>query len=480
MKKQISTGKIFACCLGEFARAVIGGLVVTYSLKFFNVTEASGLPLLLPMGLIGLLRGVGVVFDALTDPWVASLSDKCKSKHGRRIPFMRAAAIPYALTCLLIFFPPNAGVSVLNVVWVAAMLLCYYMASTLYCVPYMALQQELVGDPKRRVFFYTINSLMFVLGSAVIYVLPVMVSSLRASGIEAVGAWRIALGVFAAIGAICALIPALILREKDYFESKTYYKPLLESLKTTFMYKNFRIMTIGYLVMQTGFAFFNSALLYYIDTLLGLKESFATIVLAISIVVGICTYPLVNAIVKKIGKKPLLIAACVSYAVIYTGIFFGTAIGKAIGTQPITSAFLISLAGEGASVGNVVVAFLIGITIAFPIACTNILPASAFADLAQYDAIKTGDNKAGMFVAARQFAMKLAQALVSVVVSYVMYLGATSDYPTYFGVRMTALIAAVFLACSVGIYFAYDDKTVVEGIEQHEREKAALNESACE
>ncbi len=38
----------------------------------------------------------------------------------------------------------------------------------------------------------------------------------------------------------------------------------------------------------------DGALLFYIDILLGLNESFATIVLAISIVVGICTYPLVK------------------------------------------------------------------------------------------------------------------------------------------------------------------------------------------
>jgi GPH family glycoside/pentoside/hexuronide:cation symporter len=71
--------------------------------------------------------------------------------------------------------------------------------------------------------------------------------------------------------------------------------------------------------------------------------------------------------------------------------------------------------------------------IAFPIACTNILPQAAFADMEQYDTIKTGENKSAMFVAARQFVNKLAQAVVAVIISYVMYIGATDEYPTVWG-----------------------------------------------
>ena len=80
---------------------------------------------------------MGVIFDAITDPWVASISDRSASPKGRRLPFMRWAAVPYAITCLLIFFPPKGDVSWVNVAWVIAMLLAYYMSSsTLYCVPH--------------------------------------------------------------------------------------------------------------------------------------------------------------------------------------------------------------------------------------------------------------------------------------------------------------------------------------------------------
>lgn len=137
---------------------------------------------------------------------------------------------------------------------------------------------------------------MFVLGSAVIYVLPVMVSAFKGGGMEPITAWRIAFAVFAVIGAICCIIPAHIVKEEDYIDTYTTKKvPMLESFKAAFSYKHYVIMTIGYLFMQAGFSFFNGA--------------------------------------------------CIAYVVIYSGIYFYEPISNFFGTQPIEPGFIASLAG---------------------------------------------------------------------------------------------------------------------------------------
>ena len=59
MKKELTTAQMLGICLGDFARAILSGLIVTYTLKFFNVTPSSGLPLLIPAGMMGTLRGIG-------------------------------------------------------------------------------------------------------------------------------------------------------------------------------------------------------------------------------------------------------------------------------------------------------------------------------------------------------------------------------------------------------------------------------------
>lgn len=41
--------------------------------------------------IMALITGVSKVVDAISDPIVASMSDKCNSKYGRRMPFMRVS-----------------------------------------------------------------------------------------------------------------------------------------------------------------------------------------------------------------------------------------------------------------------------------------------------------------------------------------------------------------------------------------------------
>ena len=449
--KKLTTGKIFALCSGNFARGMINGIITTYLLTFFIPTNANTtLPqfFLNAAVIMAAIRGVGTIVDAITDPWVANLTDNCKHKLGRRIPFMRWSAIPYGACCLMIFFPPVNGTSVVNAVWVGVLLILYYLFSTLYNIPYSALQAEIVTDPKRRVFLYTIDSLLYVISNALVFCTSMTKGMLMGAGFQEIWALRIPFIVCCTGGIIAALIPAYAIKEADYIVQKPYSQPLGEALKAIFSYKNFTIITIGYLVMWVAFTFFNTAQVYYITNLLALPDIWVTIVTVISIGVGVCTYPLVNILARKVGKKPMLLGACVTYVCLYGGIY--------------NYEWVISMIGGSAF------ALVIGFGIAMPIAITNIIPASMFADLAQYDTIKTGKNRAGMFLAARNFANKLCQSIVVIACALLLGKGADgADAATSEGVQATALVACIFVGCAMGIYFFYNDREIAETIKVH-------------
>lgn len=449
--KKITNGKIFALCLGDFARGLIGGIITSYLLTFFIPTNANTtLPQFFMNAalVMAIIRGIGTVVDAITDPWVANLTDNCKSKRGRRIPFMRWAAIPYGLFCLLVFFPPVQGSSMVNAVWVGAMLILYYLFSTLYNIPHSALQAEIVAEPKKRVFLYTIVSLLYVISSALVFCTSMVKGMLMNAGVEEIWALRIPFIVFCVLGAIAAIIPSFVIREQDYVAPKPYHQSVGQALKATFSYKNFTIITIGYLVMWIAFTFFNTAEVYYITNLLALGDAWVTYVTVISIGVGVATYPLVNILARKVGKKPLLMGACITYVFLYCSIY--------------NYKLVISLIGAPAF------AILIGLVIAFPIAITNIIPSSMFADLAQCDAIISGENRAGMFLAARNFANKLCQAVVVIACSLLLGKGAQgTGAATSEGVQLTALVAMIFVSFSIVIYWFYDDKEITETIRKH-------------
>ena len=442
--KQLINGKITALCMGDFARGIINGIITTYLLTFFIPTNANTtLPqFFLNASLImAVIRGIGTIVDAVTDPWVANLTDNCKHKLGRRIPFMRWSAIPYGMCCLMIFFPPVNGTSIINAIWVGVLLILYYLFSTLYNIPFSALQAEIVADPKRRVFLYTMHSLLYVIANALVFCSSMLKGILMGAGFAEIWALRIPFILCCVSGTIAALTPAFVIREQDYITPKTYSQPLAEALKAIFSYKNFTIITIGYLVMWVAFTFFNTAQVYYITNLLALPDLWVTIVTVISIGVGVCTYPLVNLLARKIGKKPLLLGACITYVLLYFGIYNYRTVISLIG-------------GQG-------FALVIGFCIAMPIAITNIIPASMFADLAQYDTIKTGQNRAGMFLAARNFANKLCQSIVVIACSLLLGRGADgTGAATSEGIQSTALVACIFVSCALCIYFFYDDKEI--------------------
>ena len=454
--KTITKGKIVALCMGDFARGLIGGIITTYLLTFFIPTKAdTTLPqfFLAASLTIAIIRGIGTVVDAITDPWVANLTDNCKSKLGRRIPFMRWSAIPYAACCLMIFFPPVNGPSIVNAVWVGVLMVLYYLFSTLYNIPHSALQAEVVTDPGKRVFLYTINSLFYVISSALVFCTSMTKGMLMNAGISEIWALRIPFIVCCVAGGIAAMVPAFAIREQDYITPKPYSQPVLEALKATFSYKNFTIITIGYLVMWIAFTFFNTSQVYYITNLLALPDAWVTIVTVISIGVGVATYPLVNVLARKVGKKPLLLGACTVYVLLYGAIYsYKTVVGL---------------------IGGPAFAILIGLVIAMPIAITNIIPASMFADLAQYDSIKSGKNRAGMFLAARNFCNKLCQSVVAIICALLLGKGmdgtgaATSE-----GIRATALVAMIFVGLAFLIYVFYNDKEIVEAIRKDSEKNA--------
>lgn len=155
-----------------------------YLIYFYQPSKESGIPNLIPQGrivlgiltIIGLIKAIGHIIDAVTDPLIASCSDKSKHPDCRRIPLMKKAAIPFGLCALLMFFVPLGKISGLNAVWIAAFMWGYYFFFTLYMIPHNALIPELIQDGPLRVNAYTVSSFFFVTGSALGYVSPLIVS----------------------------------------------------------------------------------------------------------------------------------------------------------------------------------------------------------------------------------------------------------------------------------------------------------------
>ncbi len=104
------------------------------------------------------------VWDAVFVPVVGHWSDRTRLRFGRRKPWLLAAAAPLALFSLMIFAPPASLAGPALVAWIAASVLGFYTAFTVFDVPHMALGAELTQEVQGRNRVFGIRMLVNLLG----------------------------------------------------------------------------------------------------------------------------------------------------------------------------------------------------------------------------------------------------------------------------------------------------------------------------
>ncbi len=126
------------------------GYGVVYNSHYFVLIYYSQV-LGLDAGLAGLAVGVGLVFDAITDPLVGYLSDSTRSRWGRRHPWLYASILPMGATFYLLWNPPGfvAG-NTLLFAWLMVCNVSMRTALTMFLVPAYAIVAELTADYDER------------------------------------------------------------------------------------------------------------------------------------------------------------------------------------------------------------------------------------------------------------------------------------------------------------------------------------------
>ena len=112
-------------------------------------------------------------------------------------------------------------------------------------------------------------------------------------------------------------------------------------------------------------------------------------------------------------------------------------------------------------------------------ALLGIIPQSIVADVAEADGITTGENREGMFFAARTFAMKFGQSLAMLLFTSLAIIGTTqnadSNDITASTLGMTIVGAVAVAFCIFGALFLllYNEKKIMKTIAKDTEEGAA-------
>ncbi|MEM7111692.1 MAG: MFS transporter [Chloroflexota bacterium] len=458
-KPALPLSKQITYALGQLGWSILVNLIGLMLVYFYLPPETAGLPFFITqvvfLGVLNVLTIVaasGRLVDAITDPLIASYSDRFDHKRGRRIPFMAIGALPAALFCFLIFVPPQQQISGWNIVWLVVTQILFYVSLTMYVTPFFALLPELGHTADERLNLSTWISVTYALGIIVAAQTPLLADILqdslglasRVSGIQA------AVGVMGVLALIFMAIPIFTIDERKYCESKPSTVPLFEALKSTFQNASFRYYVVADFSYFMGLTIMNTGLLFYITVLLGLEEALVGTLLAVMVIVSFVFYPVVNVLAKKTGKRILVIVAFLSMSVVFVGVYF-------FGRMPLAPT---------------VQAYMLVLLYSLPLSFLSVLPNAILADIAEHDALQSGERKEGMFFAARTLMQKFGQTFGILVFAMLTTFG--KDPGDDLGIRLSG-IAGFLLCLGAGLVFIrYNERKLMR--EMVELEPAAAGD----
>ncbi|EIZ80525.1 major facilitator transporter [Novosphingobium sp. Rr 2-17] len=140
---RLSTSVCLGFGIGTVGVSIMLNAVTTYFPAFMSTVLGQS-----PQ-LAGYLLMISKLADAVVDVVIGSMSDRARTRWGRRKPFLMAGALLSAVSFLMLFSPPALGENAL-LMWMIAGLVIYSTAYSLFNVPYMALPAELTDGFHER------------------------------------------------------------------------------------------------------------------------------------------------------------------------------------------------------------------------------------------------------------------------------------------------------------------------------------------
>ena len=160
---------------------------------------------------VGIALGAARCWDAFTDPMVGRLSDACKSRYGRRKPFIFVGAILTGLLFPVIWMVPETWSTTGITIYLFVALMLFYSVYSIFSVPYEALGSELTPDYNERSKIFVVRKYVqetFNLGIVWVFPLAAWLGTLAWVGGET-GGVRVVSWIIAAVIIGAGILPAL-------------------------------------------------------------------------------------------------------------------------------------------------------------------------------------------------------------------------------------------------------------------------------
>lgn len=377
--------------IGDTGFSLTSTLIGVYYLLF--LTDVVGLR----PALAGLAIMIAKQWDWINDPIVGHLSDRTRSRWGRRRPFLLFGFLPFSLAFLLMWWQPPIGGQVGLVIYYTLVYMIYDTAATFVYMPYFALTPELTLDYDERTSLTSYRMAFSILGSLIAFIVPgLIISGFRP---ENRGLILMNAAIFAALSAISLFLTFLGTRERPEF--KAVEPPALrESLRAALRNRPF-LFGIGlFLLTWLAVDVLQAVLLYFLKYYLNMEQH-SSLIFGTIFVTALLVLPLWEWASRHTDKRRAYVVGIAFWAVVQI-----TLVLLSPGTPLAVILVLCALAGIG-------------------VAAAHVLPWAMIPDTIEWDEMQTGQRHEGMFYSLVMLMQKAATGLA------LFFVGLALDWSRY-------------------------------------------------
>lgn len=457
---QLPLSTKLAYGLPNFAGMAMGVPIGIHMTKFYSDTIG------VAIGFIALAQVLARALDAITDPLMGWLSDRTRSRWGRRRPYIIVGAPLAAISMVALFGPPDGITPLMGAAWFTTAFMAYFFFHTVYYIPHYGLGPELTSDYHERSSLFAWRDGISLVGQAFASASPaIVIVWVKGQGMGQAEAER-AVFLWFALGMSVLLVLSYVwmcwrIPENPAFSARKP-NPLVPGVRRVLRNQPFRILLTCYFVTTVTSGGIGVLMPFYLRYAMGIEAwvEWMGVALLLGYGTGAVTLPLFVRMARRFGKKQVWIVSFVLSFICQAALTALPSFIQGSAGAPWVM-FLFMIGGMSFSTGQ-------------------FLGPSMQADVIDYDELYTGKRREAQYGALWSIVTKFAiipSSAVPLAVLATLGFMPNVDQPDavrwairllYAGVPGTMMLVAIFFAVRYPINEAVHRKTL-EGVRAHNR-----------
>jgi GPH family glycoside/pentoside/hexuronide:cation symporter len=335
---------------------------------------------------------LGKTWDYINDPIIGYISDRTRTRWGRRRPFLLFGAVPFGLAFALVWWKPPIQRDIFLAVYYALAYMVFDTAASFVYMPYFALTPELSSGYDERTSITSFRMFFSIFGSLIAFSIPeIIVGSFTPENSHRVLVMGVTFGLASAAPLFLTFLGTRERKDHMVQEQPRILDALRSVRRNPSALWGFGIYLSTWIAMQII-----EFILFFFVKYCVRRESQGSLILGSIFIMAILTLPLWNWVARRMNKRSAYIVGTVFWIVVQLVI-----ITLGAGTPLVHILVLCALAGIG-------------------VAAAHVLPWSILPDAIEWDELQTGKRNEGVFYSMVTLSYKVATSIAILLVGLLL------------------------------------------------------------